>query len=107
MLNPALLVDTFTPQSPTVTADNTGGHMTSWSDGTVFKGRLSAIKAEERMNADKATVYATHKVYCQVQSGIDETYRLKLDSRYFEIVGIVKPSNLDTGHHEILVKEVT
>lgn len=107
MLNPTLLTDEFTPQSPTETADSVGGHTTSWGDGTAFKGRLSTLKAEERMNADKTTVFATHKVYCNVQSGLDETCRLKLDSRYFEIVGIVKPSNLDTGHQEILVKEVT
>lgn len=106
MLNSALLVDTFTPQSPTVSADNTGGQITSWADGTAFKGRLSSVKTEERMNADKTTVFATHKVYCQVQT-IDETYRLKLGSRYFEILGVVKPSNLETGHLEILVKEVT
>jgi head-tail adaptor len=106
MLNPRLLVDTFTPQSPTVGYDGTGGQTISWADGTAFKGRLSTVKTEERLNADKTTVYATHKVYCQVMT-IDETYRLKLDSRFFEIVGVVKPSNLDTGHLEILVKEIT
>lgn len=106
MLNPRLLVDTFTPQSPSRSTDAAGGETISWSDGTDFKGRLSTIKAEERMNADKTTVFATHKVYCQVQT-IDETYQLKLDSRIFQIVGVVKPSNLDTGHLEILVKEVT
>lgn len=106
MLNPSLLIDTFTPQSPTRSKDTVGGTTISWSDGTAFKGRLSAIKAEERTNADKTTVFATHKVYCNIQSSLDETYRLKLDSRYFEIVGIVQPSNLATGHMEILVKEV-
>lgn len=107
MLNPTLLIDTFTPQTPTVSADNVGGATSSWANGTAFKGRLSAVKAEERMNADKTTVYATHKVYCQIQSGLDETCRLTLGSRTFEIVGIVKPSNLATGHMEITVKEVT
>ena len=107
MLNPRLLVDTFTPQSPSRSTDNAGGETISWQDGTAFKGRLSTVKAEERMNADKTTVFATNKVYCQIQSSLDETYRLKLDSRIFEIMGIVKPSNLDTGHLEILVKEVT
>jgi len=105
MLSRHLLVDTFTPQTPTDSADNVGGHTTSWADGTTFKGRLSTLKTEERMSADKTTVFATHKVYCDIQT-IDETYRLKLGSRYFQVVGIVKPSNLSTGHLEILVKEI-
>jgi len=63
-INPALLIDTFTPQTLASTADGMGGVTEAWSDGTTFKGRLSSLPIDERMAADKVTVYATHRLYC-------------------------------------------
>jgi len=106
MLSRRMLVDKFIPQRLIRTSDNVGHYTESWADEDSFKGRLSSVKTEERLNADKTTVYATHKVYCDIQD-IDESYRLKCDSTIYQIVGIVKPSNLSTGHMEIMVKEVS
>ena len=107
MINPALLIDTFTPQTVANTADGMGGVTEAWSDGTAFKGRLSSLSADERMRQDKETVMATYKIYSAVQT-LDEVARIRNSdsTRYFEITGVIKPSNLDTGHLEILVREI-
>lgn len=107
MLNPALLIDTFTPQTVARTADTTGGVTEVWSDGTAFKGRLSTLNVNETMSQDKGTVLATHKIYSNVQT-IDAEARIRNSdsSRYFEIKGVVKPSNRNDGHLEILVREL-
>lgn len=60
-----LLVDTFTRQTSALTSDAQGGFTEVWSDSTVFSGRLSALPASERLVADKVTVYATHRLYCE------------------------------------------
>lgn len=105
MINPALLPDTFTRQTLTLTDDGMGGTTTVWADdSTTFKGRLSALPIAERMSADKITVYATHRLYCNSLT-IVEVDRVKLGSRYFEIKGIRNPSNLNS-HLEIDLLEI-
>ena len=106
-ISSGLLPETFTPQTLTETADSQGGATSSWADGTAFRGRLSSLPINEQFNADKTTVFASHKLYCNNQT-IAETQRIRNSdsTRYFQIKGIVKPSNLDTGHLEILVLEL-
>ena len=104
---PGLLIETFTPQTLTETSDGQGGTTQSFADGTAFRGRLSTLSADERMAQDKASVFATHKIYCNVVT-ITAVQRIRNSdsTRYFQIKGIVKPSNLSTGHLEILVREI-
>jgi head-tail adaptor len=101
----SLLVDTFTTQSRTLSDDGTGGRTESWADGVSFLGRLSSMPVNERMSADKVTVYATHKLFCEGTVSLAEVQRLKLGARYFEIRGIVNPSNI-SHHLEIDLLEV-
>lgn len=106
-ISPGLLIETFTPQTLTETADGQGGVTTGWADGTAFRGRLSTLSADERMAQDKASVFATHKIYCDVVTMTNAQRIRNSDStRYFQIKGIIKPSNLSTGHLEILVREI-
>lgn len=105
MITHGLLVETFTPQTLAETSDSQGGVTSAWTDGTAFRGRLSSLSADERMNADKTTVFASHRLYCNLIS-ITEKDRIKLDTRTFEIKGIRQPSNLATGHLEIDLLEV-
>ena len=104
MISSGLLIDTFTPQTLANTTDNMGGVTVAWSDGTAFKGRLSSLPIDERMAADKVTVYATHRLYCN-NITITEVSRIKLGSRYFEIKGVRNPSNI-SSHLEIDVLEI-
>ena len=98
MISAGLFNETFIPQTLTETDDGQGGTTQVFSDGTAFRGRLSSLPADERMSADKLTVYASHKLFCNNQT-INETYRIRNSdsSRYFEIKGIVNPSN--ASHH--------
>lgn len=103
-----LLKDTFVPYSLTVTDDGVGGQLEAWTEGTAFKGRLSILSANERLGADKVTVYATHRLYCDASVSLSEDDKITFDSRTFQVRTIQKPSELGTGigHLEIDLLEV-
>jgi len=105
-ISSGLLIETFYPQTMTETADNQGGVITAWADGTAFKGRLSSLPINEQFNADKTTVFASHKLYCNYVS-CNEGQRIRNNdsTRYFQIKGVVNPSN-SNDHLEILVLEI-
>jgi len=97
-ISSGLLIETFYPQTLTSVDDGQGGVTEAYVDGTAFRGRLSSLPVAERMSADKLTTYASHKLFCDNQT-ITEAYRIRNSdsSRYFEIKGIVNPSN--SNHH--------
>ena len=105
-ISSGLLIETFTPQTLTETADSQGGVVSTWADGTAFRGRLSSLSIDERMSMDKLSVFASHKLYCNNQT-IVETQRIRNSdsTRYFQIKGVVIPSN-SNDHLEILVLEL-
>lgn len=105
-ISSGLLIETFYPQTLTETADGQGGAVTTWADGTGFRGRLSSLPINEGMSADKTTVIASHKLFCNNQT-ITEAQRVRNSdsSRYFQIKGVVNPSNI-SNHLEILVLEL-
>ena len=105
-ISSGLLIETFYPQTLTETSDGQGGTTTSFADGTAFRGRLSSLPVNERMSADKLTTFASHKLFCDVIS-ISESDRIRNSesTRYFEIKGIVNPSN--SNHHlELVLLEI-
>jgi len=103
----SLLIETFTPQTPTRTTDDQGGVTIAWTDGTDFEGRLSKLTIQEILIQDKETAVATHKVYCLTTVDIDPEDQIVLGSRTFIVVGVQRPSNLTTdGHLEIMVREL-
>ena len=101
-ISSGLLIESFTPQTVTETADGQGGITSVWADGTAFRGRLSSLNTQsqvyEKLSDGKVTAYASHKLFCDNQT-INETYRIRNSdsTRYFEIKGIVNPSN--SNHH--------
>lgn len=102
----SLLIQTFTPQTPTRTTDSQGGSTIAYIDGTDFEGRLSRLQGNEKMSSDKETAMATHKVYCLTDVDVDPEDRIVLGSRTFLVLNVLRPSNLTTdGHLEILVRE--
>jgi len=106
MISNGLLIETFYPQTATEASDLQGGVTQSWADGTSFRGRLSSLPVDERMSANKATVYASHKLFCDYQT-LTEAQRIRNSdsTRYFQIKGIVNPSN--SNHHlEITLLEL-
>lgn len=106
-ISSGLLIETFYPQTLTSTADGMGGVTESWADGTAFRGRLSSLSDNERMSTDKITVYASHKLFCDYISTLTENNRIRNSdsTRYFQIKGIVNPSN--SNHHlELTLLEI-
>ena len=103
-----LLKDTFTPSTLAYTDDGVGGTTETWTSGTAFKGRLSIMGANERMSADKTTVYATHRLYCDASVSLTDDGKITFDNRNFQIRTIQLPSNMTTsiGHQEIDLLEI-
>lgn len=104
MISKALFKNTFTRQTLALTSDGMGGFTEAWTDGATFRGRLSALPIAERMAADKITVYATHRLYCNNLTIVQKD-RIKLGTRYFEIKGIRNPSNI-SAHLELDLLEI-
>lgn len=95
---------TLTLQSVTLTADGQGGWAESWSDTGTFRARISPLTASERLLQDKVTPEVTHRIYCD-NMDVVETDRIQWGTVYFEIKGIVNPS--EAYHHlEIDVREM-
>jgi len=105
-ISSGLLIESFTPQTLTETSDGQGGMTSSWADGTAFRGRLSSLPINEQFNADKTTVFASHKLYANYVS-LTEAQRIRNSdsTRYFQIKGVVNPSN-SNDHIEILLLEI-
>jgi len=110
-ISSGLLIETFTPQTLTETDDGAGGTVSSWADGTAFRGRLSSIGTQsqvyETMTNGKLTVYASHKLFCDYNSSLSEATRIRNSdsTRYFEVKGVVNPSN--SNHHlELTLLEI-
>ncbi len=107
-----LLVDDFYAQSKTEVDDGGGGRVPAWvDDGDSFKGRLSTwsgggrIDASERLSSDKLIVFATHKLFCLGTVVLTEEQRIRYGTRFFEIKGIVNPSNI-SHHLEVYLLEL-
>lgn len=104
----SLLKDSFVPYTLAVTDDGVGGQTEAYTAGTAFQGRLSILSASERLGADKVTVYATHRLYCDASVSLTEQGKITFDGRTFQIRTILKPSELGTGigHLEVDVLEL-
>jgi head-tail adaptor len=104
----SLLKDSFVPYTLAVTDDGVGGPAQTWTVGTAFQGRLSIMGANERLAADKVTVYATHRLYCDASVSLTEQGKITFDGRTFQIKAIQKPSELGSGigHLEVDVLEI-
>jgi SPP1 family predicted phage head-tail adaptor len=106
-ISSGLLIETFYPQTFTSVDDGQGGVTQTWADGTAFRGRLSSLPVAERMSADKLTTYASHRLFCDYASSLTEDDRIRNSdsTRYFQIKGIVNPSN--SNHHlELTLLEI-
>ena len=106
MISSGLLIEEFYPQTLTETDDGQGGVTSAWADGTTFRGRLSSLPINEQFNADKTTVFASHKLYAN-HFTLTEAQRIRNSdsTRYFQIKGVINPSN-SNDHLEILVLEL-
>jgi len=99
-----LLNHTLTLQTFTETSDSQGGVTTSWADSGTFKGRISPLTSHEVLMQNKNTNVTTHKIFCD-NMAISPKDRIKWGDYYFEITGIINPSEM-YHHLEIHVREI-
>ena len=94
----------LTLQTLTETADGVGGVTTAWEDIGSFKGRISPLSAQERLQQDKTVMGTTHRIYCD-NMNVSPKNRIRWGTYYFEIIGITNPS--EAYHHlEIDAREI-
>ncbi len=103
-ISSGLLNHTLTLQTLTETADDMGGVTLTWADNGQFRARISPLTSQERLMQDKNTNTTTHKIYCD-NMAVTAKDRIKWGSNYFEITGIVNPSEM-YHHLEIHVREI-
>ena len=99
-----LLNNTLTLQTLTETDDGQGGMAKEWADAGGFRARISPLTNQERILQDKATQVCTHHIYCD-NMAITTADRIKWGEVYFEITGIINPSEA-YDHLELDVKEI-
>ena len=104
MISASLYNNTLTLQSKTLTADGMGGWTETWADIGSFRGRISPLTAQERLQQDKTTMTTTHRIYCNSMDVMPND-RIKWDTYYFEIIGVTNPSEA-YSHLEIDVREI-
>lgn len=100
----SLYNQTLTLQTVALTDDGMGGRTTVWSDSGSFRGRISPLTSTERLAQDKVTNPTTHRIYCDNMT-VSPDDRIKWGSVYFEIIGIVNPSE-EYHHLEIDAREI-
>ena len=103
-ISSGLLNHTLTLQTFTETDDGAGGTVSTWTDSGTFRARISPLTSQERLMQDKTTNTTTHKIYCD-NMAISPKDRIKWGSYYFEITGIINPSEM-YHHLEIHVREI-
>ena len=104
MISKGLFNNTLTLQSKTFVDDGVGGQAETWTDVGNFKARISSLSAQEKIAQDRTTTISTHKVFCDNMT-VTTADRLKWGGVYFEITGVVNPSEA-YQHLEIYVHEI-
>ena len=103
-ISSGLFNHTLTLQTLTETDDGQGGITSAWADSGTFRARVSPLTSQERLMQDKNTNTTTHKIYCDNMT-VSPKDRFKWGSYYFEITGIVNPSEM-YHHLEIHAREI-
>ncbi len=83
-----------TLQAPTKVPDNMGGSTVTWTDlVTVWASmRFPNYREMERITNAKLETQVTHVCTMPYRRGIRNSWRLKMDGRYFNILYTVNPS---------------
>lgn len=70
------------------TADGAGGCAIAWSSLASFYADIRPQGADEAYRQGKVQDKLTHRIYCRYRADIKTEYRLKYETRYFNIKGI-------------------
>ncbi len=76
-------------QSATVAQDSIGQPTYTWTTvATVWAG-IRPMSGNELVNAQAVHSQSTHRVILRAYTGLNETYRFKFGSRYFNIAAVL------------------
>ena len=71
-----------------------GGQSETWSLFKTIDGCIRPLQGDERLSADKKTVIATHRLYCDYDSSILQTDRVVDSGKEYEIRYINDPMQM-------------
>jgi len=77
-----------------------GGTKLSWGKSATVSGRLRPLSGDERMRADKMSLYSTHKLYTYVADITQSDRIIDVAGNTYEVKYIKNPMNMD-NHFEI------
>lgn len=91
-------------QSPVNAADGMGGFTVTWADEATVWAAIWPVSASETIQADKATMTATHRIRIRYRTAMNAAWRVSWSGRYFNIVSVIEP-NMAHVWLDILCKE--
>ena len=95
-------------QRVTVTTDGYGGTINTWADHLTVKGKRWALSGDQKMSADKETIFADYK-FATAIADIKTTDRyVDPEGNAYEIKFIATRKRVDSsGHMELDLEKVT
>lgn len=92
-------------ESPSTTADGYGGQTNSWTtEASNVPAAIWPVGATEMLKNGQQGMIMTHRVRIRYKSSLKANWRIKYQSRYFNIVNIVD-QNMDNRFYDLLCKE--
>ena len=81
-------------QRLTQVSNGMGGYTDTWSTHLTINGRIRPLNGNERLSADKTTLFATHRLYCDVID-IKESDRVLYNSKIYQVKFVSNVMNFD------------
>jgi SPP1 family predicted phage head-tail adaptor len=94
----------ITLEYSTRVSDPMGGFTTTWNVAAQVYGAVWPTSANEIKAANSTTMVISHRIRIRYRAGIKASWRIKMGSRYFNIVSIID-SNESHKFLDILCKE--
>lgn len=91
-------------ESSTETRDAAGGVTQTWALVEVLWASIDPVKVDERPTSAQVGATATHKLRMRYYSGLTHSMRFKFGSRYFYVVEILNPAELNV-EQQVMVRE--
>ncbi|MHB8110500.1 MAG: phage head closure protein [Syntrophorhabdaceae bacterium] len=76
-------------QYSTRVADGAGGFTVTWATAAEIYAAVWPVSAKETIEAGQATMTITHRIRIRYRANLKSSWRIKLGSRYFNIVSII------------------
>lgn len=93
----------LTIQKPSVTQDERGENVTTWTELAAVWGQLTPVSGKEMRTADQVVAETTHTARLRYTPGLtlDTTYRLRYCDRVFAITA--PPRNVGELNRELIL----